>query len=152
MYRRSYLIWSPVIGSFALDGLLLDKPWSLGSSVLPPDTCLHFLSRLVQQSHHCSSIFIECKLTHASRFPLINFYARKSPYEYMHSVRLDPTKLILEGTRTTPTNMTNQCDIPPALVWFRDIRSSPTFFFSFRCTNKNVRTAFPYTVVEIRVE
>ena len=33
-----------------------------------------------------------------SRFSLINFYARKSPYEYVHSVRIEPAKLILVGT------------------------------------------------------
>ena len=30
-----------------------------------------------------------------------NFYARKSPYGYVHSVRTEPTKLILVGTRIT---------------------------------------------------
>ena len=34
-----------------------------------------------------------------SRFPLINFYARKSPYEYTHPVRIEPTTLNLVGTR-----------------------------------------------------
>ena len=29
------------------------------------------------------------------------FYARKSPYEYVHSVRIEPAKLILVGTRIT---------------------------------------------------
>ena len=36
-----------------------------------------------------------------SRFPLINFYARKSPYEYVHSVRIELPKMILVGTRIT---------------------------------------------------
>ena len=37
-----------------------------------------------------------------SRFPLINFFdARKSPYEYVHSVRIELAKLILVGTRIT---------------------------------------------------
>ena len=36
-----------------------------------------------------------------SRFPLINFYARKSPYEYTHPVRIEPTTLNLVGTRIT---------------------------------------------------
>ena len=34
-------------------------------------------------------------------FRYINFYARKSPYEYVHSARIEPTKLILVGTRKT---------------------------------------------------
>ena len=29
------------------------------------------------------------------------FYARKSPYEYVHSVRIEHAKLILVGTRIT---------------------------------------------------
>ena len=36
-----------------------------------------------------------------SRFPLINFYARKNPYEYVQSVRIELAKLILVGTRIT---------------------------------------------------
>ena len=61
-----------------------------------------FIPHRVQHSH-CSSIFIERSLLTLSRFPLINFYARKSPYEYVHSVRIELTKLILVrvGMRTT---------------------------------------------------
>ena len=41
-------------------------------------------------------------LTHALALSAIQFfYARKSPYEYVHSVRIEPTKLILVGTRIT---------------------------------------------------
>ena len=36
-----------------------------------------------------------------SRSPLINFHARKSPCEYVHSVRIELTKMILVGTRIT---------------------------------------------------
>ena len=32
---------------------------------------------------------------------LINYYARKSPHEYVHSVRIELAKLILVGTRAT---------------------------------------------------
>ena len=56
-----------------------------------------FIARRVQHSH-CSSIFIECCYLTLSRFPLINFYARTSPYEYVHSVRTELAKLILVGT------------------------------------------------------
>ena len=39
-------------------------------------------------------------LTHALALSAnILFYARKSPYEYMHSVRIELAKLILVGTR-----------------------------------------------------
>ena len=41
-------------------------------------------------------------LTHALALSAIQFfYARKSPYEYVHTVRIEPTKLILVGTRIT---------------------------------------------------
>ena len=40
-------------------------------------------------------------LTHVLALPLINFYARKSPYEYVHSVKIELTKFILVGTRIT---------------------------------------------------
>ena len=59
-----------------------------------------FIAHRVQHSH-CSSIFIECCQLTLSRFPLINFYARKSPYEYVHSVIIELAILILVGTRIT---------------------------------------------------
>ena len=41
-------------------------------------------------------------LTHALALSANQFfYAKKSPYEYVHSVRIEPAKLILVGTRTT---------------------------------------------------
>ena len=40
-------------------------------------------------------------LTHALALSANHFYARKSPYEYVHSVRLELAKLILVGTRIT---------------------------------------------------
>ena len=69
----------------------------------PPVRAFNFIVHRVQHSH-CSSIFIEgCELT-LSRFPLIKFYARKSPYEYVHSVEIEPTKKKkLVGTRITYT-------------------------------------------------
>ena len=91
-------------GGFTLSDLL-DKPWSQVSSLLPPVTCLQFLlrTRYTVQHSHCSSIFIECCQLTLSRFPPINFYfyPRKSPYEYVHSVRIELAKLILVGTRIT---------------------------------------------------
>ena len=59
-----------------------------------------FIAHRVQYSH-CSSIFIECCQLTLSRSPLIHFYARKSPYVYVHSVIIELTKLILVGTRKT---------------------------------------------------
>ena len=40
-------------------------------------------------------------LTRALVLSVINFYERKSPYEYVHSVIIELTKLILVGTRIT---------------------------------------------------
>ena len=42
-------------------------------------------------------------LTHALALSaaVINYYARKSPYEYVHSGRIELAKLILVGTRIT---------------------------------------------------
>ena len=69
----------------------------------PPRYFNSFLSRIGFQDFHCSSIFIEsCLLTTLSRFPLqLTSYARKVPYEYVRSVIVEPTKLVLVGTRTS---------------------------------------------------
>ena len=40
-------------------------------------------------------------LTHALALSADQFKARKSPYEYVHSVRIELTKLISVGTRIT---------------------------------------------------
>ena len=75
----------------------------------------NFIAHRVQHSH-CSSIFIECCYLTLSRFPPINFYARKSPYEYVHSVRIELAKLIVVGTRisyqaTGTRNVTSNTNI-----------------------------------------
>ena len=63
-----------------------------------------FIAHGVQHSH-CSSTVIECCQLVLSRLPLIIFFSIKSPVRTsMHSVRLEPTNLILltaAGTRTT---------------------------------------------------
>ena len=68
----------------------------------PPVRAFTFIAHRVQHSH-CSSIFIEIRmlLTHALALSASQLFARKSPYEYVHSVRIEPTKLILVGTRIT---------------------------------------------------
>ena len=64
-------------------GDLLDKPWSQVSSLASPPRYvpLFFVAHRVQLSR-CSSISIESSQLTLSRFPLINFYARKSPWEH----------------------------------------------------------------------
>ena len=59
-----------------------------------------FVAHRVQHSH-CSSVFIECSLLTLSRFPPIIFFMQEKFPTSMHSVRLEPAKLILVGTRTT---------------------------------------------------
>ena len=81
---------------------VLDKPWSRVSSLLPPGTCLQFLSRIgfsIPTARRFSSNVVNSR---SRAFPLIIiFFARKSPYEYVHSVRIELAKLILVGTRIT---------------------------------------------------
>ena len=66
----------------------------------PPVRAFILITHRFQHSHY-SSIFIEYCLFTLACFPLINFCARKSPYEYVHSVITVPAKLILVGTRNT---------------------------------------------------
>ena len=70
-----------LVGSFTLSDLL-DKPWSQVSSLLPPGTCLQFLS------HIGFSIPAVCRFSSNvpnSRYRTFResiFYERESPYEY----------------------------------------------------------------------
>ena len=67
---------------------LLDKPWSQVSS-LPPGTCLHFY-RAQASAFPLFVDFHRMVLTHALVLSANHFfYARKSPYEYVHSVMVD---------------------------------------------------------------
>ena len=48
-------------------------------------------------------------LTHAFALSADHFlYARKSPYEYVHSVRIELAKLIVVGTRTGDAGIWNR--------------------------------------------
>ena len=89
-----------LVGGFTLSDLL-DKPWSRVAS-LPPGTCLQFLSRTgfsIPTARRFSSNVANSR-SRAFRSSFF-FCARKSPYEYMHSVRIELAKLILVGTRIT---------------------------------------------------
>ena len=67
---------------FTITFQLLDKLWSQVSSLLPPGTCLQFLSRVRRVQHsHCSPIFIECCSLTLSCFPRVNLCTRTRPYE-----------------------------------------------------------------------
>ena len=76
---------------------LLDKPWSQVSSLLPPGSCLQFLSRIRRvQQPDCSSIFHRVLLTHALVLSASQFvHKKKSPriYTIMHSGGFELTKL-----------------------------------------------------------
>ena len=58
---------------------LLDKPWSQVSSLLPPCSCLQFLSRRGFSNPTARRFFIECCSLTPSRFPQVNLCARTSP-------------------------------------------------------------------------
>ena len=75
---------------------LLDKPCSQESSLLPPGSCLPFLSRSWVQHSHCSSIFHRMLLTHALALSASQFEHKKKSqriYTSMHSAGLELTKL-----------------------------------------------------------
>ena len=89
---------SYLVSSFTLSGLFLDGPWSQVSSLLHSGTCLHCLSH------------VGFSLPTARRFPskapnsscrVFRYSIFIQAHTSMHSVRLEPTKLILAGTRTT---------------------------------------------------
>ena len=60
-----------------------------GAVPFPRGTCLHFVAHRVQHSH-CSSIFMR----------------EESPYEYVHSVKIEPAKFV----DTAPTGQHDELD------------------------------------------
>ena len=76
---------------------LLDKPWSQVSSLLPPRSCLQFLSRIGFSNPTARRFFIESVANSRSRaFLQVNLCTRKSPHELlrvMHSGGFELTKL-----------------------------------------------------------
>ena len=58
------------------------KPWSQVSFLLPPGSCLQFLSRIGFSSPTARRFFIECCKLTLSRFPQVNLCTRKSPHEF----------------------------------------------------------------------
>ena len=77
---------------------LQDKPWSQVSSLLPPDYCLQFLSRIPGrvQLCHCSSIFHRVLLARAlvlSASQIVHKNKSLRMYTRMHSGGLKLTKL-----------------------------------------------------------
>ena len=67
-------------------------------SSLPPGTCLSRIGFSIPTARRCSSSVANSR---SRAFRQSIFYARKSPYEYVHSVRIELAKLILVGTRIT---------------------------------------------------
>ena len=89
-----------LVGSFTLSDRL-DKPWSQVSSLLLPGTCLQLLS-CIGFSIPTARRFHRVLPTHALALSANHFFcARKSPYEYVHSVRIELAQLILVVTRIT---------------------------------------------------
>ena len=97
----SLLLSSVTPRYFALSSLLLGKPWSQVSSLLPPGTCLYFLSRIGLSIPTARRFLSNVATRTLSRFPPINLFMQEKVPTSMHSVRLEPTKWILIGTRTT---------------------------------------------------
>ena len=62
---------------------LLDKPWPQVSSILPPGSCLQFLSRIGFSNPTARRFSIECCQLTLSRFPQVNLCTRKSPNEFI---------------------------------------------------------------------
>ena len=83
---------------FTLSDLLV-KPWSQVSPLLPPGHVPSFLSRIGFRIPTARRFSSNCCYLMFSRFPLIILSSGKSSCEYVHSVRIEPTKLILVGTR-----------------------------------------------------
>ena len=132
-FSHNFYFPAQLVGGFTLSDLL-DKPWSQVSSLLPPGTSLQFLSRIgFIQYYRCSSIFIEsCHLT-LSRVPLINFCARRSPYEYGHSVRIELAKLVLVGTRISQATG-DWCEIIQSIC-MKKTKTTPTWIILIHHTN-----------------
>ena len=75
---------------------LLDKPWSQMSSLLPPGSCLEFLSRTGFINPTARRFFIECLANSRSRAFWKSICAQKKfqrIYTSMHSAGLELTKL-----------------------------------------------------------
>ena len=77
---------------------LLDKPWSQVSSLLPPNSCLLFLSHIIRFSNPTARRFFHrvLLLTHALALSAIRFVHKKKSqriYTSMHSAGLELTKL-----------------------------------------------------------
>ena len=105
-FYHHFLFPAQLVGGFSFSDLL-DKPWSQVSCLSPPGTSLELLSRVgfsIPTARRFSSDVANPRSL--SRFPRINFYARKKSllvrtYESVHSVRTEPTKLISVGTKIT---------------------------------------------------
>ena len=82
-------------------------------------------------------------LTHVLALPLINFYARKSPYEYVHSVKIELTKIIfkLVGTRITyqATGDAGCTNHTPVWELHTSAATPPSLLFSVVSTTNLVR-------------
>ena len=70
---------------------LLNKPWSRVSSLLPPGSCLQFLSRIGFSNPTARRFFIRCWKLTLSRFPQVNLHMKKSQriYTSMHPAGLE---------------------------------------------------------------
>ena len=84
-----------------------------------------FIAHRVQHSR-CSSIFIECCWLMLSGFPLTNFHGVKF-LTSLHSMKLEPPKLILIGTRTTYTKLPETPALTKSVLAGRRYPAQPVF-------------------------
>ena len=85
-FTFTFRINSSEVLFYPLSGLLLDKPWSQVSSLLPPVTCLHFLSRIgfsIPTARRFSSNVAINTITHAFELSAYQFLSKKHNPSYL---------------------------------------------------------------------
>ena len=87
-----------LVGGFTLSGLRPGQAVDTVSSISPPGTCLYFLSRIGFSICSSFSSNVDNSRFRAFRYTI---FMQEKVLTSMHSVRLEPMKLILVGTRTT---------------------------------------------------
>ena len=81
LFSHHFYFPAQLVGGFTLSDLL-DKPWSQVSSLLPPGTCLLFLSRIGLSIPAARRFSSKVANSRSRAFRLSIFYARKSLYEH----------------------------------------------------------------------
>ena len=92
-----FLLPSQFVMVFTLSDLL-DKPWSQVTSLLLPDTCLHFYRTQGSANSHLSAFYARANSHFLRAFRSSIIMQEKVPVSAsMHSGRLEPASLIFVG-------------------------------------------------------